>query len=78
MALSQVCHLSSPSDGLSTFPQDHTCKWCQGTAENSVPVHEYDLLNKTIHRICNKIRNTTGATCGAGLVQIITPVNIKY
>ena len=35
--LTWVSHLSSPSDGLSSFPQDHSRKWCQGRAENSVP-----------------------------------------
>ena len=34
--LTRVSHLLSPSDGLSSFPQDHTRKWCQGSAENSV------------------------------------------
>ena len=35
--LTRVSHFSSPSDGLSSFPQDHTRKWCQGRAENLVP-----------------------------------------
>ena len=35
--LTRVSHLSPPSDGLSSFPQDHTRNWCQGRAENSVP-----------------------------------------
>ena len=35
--LTRVSHLSSPSDGLSSFPQDNTRKWSQGSAENSVP-----------------------------------------
>ena len=35
--LTRVSHLSSPSDGLSSFSQDHIHKWCQGSAENSVP-----------------------------------------
>ena len=35
--LTWVSHLSSPSDGLSSFPQDHIRRWCQGRAENWVP-----------------------------------------
>ena len=34
--LTRFSHLSSPSDGLSSFPQDHTRKWCQERVENSV------------------------------------------
>ena len=34
--LTRVSHLSSPSDGLSSFPQDHTRKWCQGRNEVEV------------------------------------------
>ena len=35
--LTRASHLPSPFDGLSPFPQDHTCKWCQRRSENSVP-----------------------------------------
>ena len=35
--LTRISHLSSPSDGLSSFPQDQTRKWCQGRDKNSVP-----------------------------------------
>ena len=34
--LTRVSHLSFPSDRLSLFLQDHTRKWCQGIAKNSV------------------------------------------
>ena len=46
--LTRVNHLSSPSDRLSSFPQEHTRRWCQGRAENWVP--EISILNGNLTR----------------------------